>query len=400
MSKTISGRVALQKQVGASATPRGSSGPAGWLSVMDPAYGAVGDGVTDNAPAIQAAITAANAGGAAVGGCVFFPKPKAFYNILSTINVPSVSGQDSNLRLLGTGPGSIIQAGAVMDAIFAVTGAGVEFSELEFANPGGSIKAATAISATISSAYPLPGLNVNKCYFNGFTYGILATGQNHGICENLFWNCERGIRFTNDGRNTYIDRNYFLGCNSGIEFIKASQQVEGSRITNNAIFCTEANGAAIHLSDGLEIYIAGNIIDQTGRNGPNTSGIVLGDSGGTISRIRMFGNWIKGGPGGYCVFAAGNNNFLEFVCNTFVAADDTVTGISLDHTDNFLLLKNNWLGAFAQVASLVSTSRGTILADSTLETDLAVIGRAHGTPYIARIDDTNVGAPAWIIEAL
>lgn len=50
--------------------PTGGQAPPGWFVVTDPAYGAVGDGVTDDRAAIQAAIDACKA---ASGGTVYFP---------------------------------------------------------------------------------------------------------------------------------------------------------------------------------------------------------------------------------------------------------------------------------------------------------------------------------------
>jgi hypothetical protein len=56
-----------------------------WFDVTDPAYGAIGDGVADDTPAIQAAIDACFAAG---GGTVFFP--------------PGIYQLDSDLRDTGT----------------------------------------------------------------------------------------------------------------------------------------------------------------------------------------------------------------------------------------------------------------------------------------------------------
>src|SRR4051812_33618619 len=51
------------------------------------AYGAVGDGVTDDTAAIQAAIDAATP-----GTVVYFPRPSVYYKITSSINVTSKTG--------------------------------------------------------------------------------------------------------------------------------------------------------------------------------------------------------------------------------------------------------------------------------------------------------------------
>lgn len=71
--------VAVSQAVGSSSASSG-----GVFSVMDPAYGAVGDGVTDDTAAINAAIEAAIEAG---GGTVFFPKPELAYRVTEQIVV-------------------------------------------------------------------------------------------------------------------------------------------------------------------------------------------------------------------------------------------------------------------------------------------------------------------------
>lgn len=69
-----------------------------WFNVMDPAYGAVGNGVIDDMAAINAAILACNAAG---GGRVYVPP--GTYRTTSSISMKS------NVTLYGDGAASIIQ---------------------------------------------------------------------------------------------------------------------------------------------------------------------------------------------------------------------------------------------------------------------------------------------------
>lgn len=70
-----------------------------FFNVKDPAYNAVGDGVTDDTTAIGLAITAASAAG---GGIVFFPASTSFYKFTTlTITV-------ANITLMGVGPNASI----------------------------------------------------------------------------------------------------------------------------------------------------------------------------------------------------------------------------------------------------------------------------------------------------
>lgn len=68
-----------------------------FFNVKDPAYNAVGDGVTDDTTAINLAITAAAAAG---GGIVFFPATTSFYKFTS-LSISAV-----NITLMGTGANS------------------------------------------------------------------------------------------------------------------------------------------------------------------------------------------------------------------------------------------------------------------------------------------------------
>jgi hypothetical protein len=80
-----------------------------FVNVKDPAYGAVGDGVTDDTTAISNAI------GAADGGIVFFPP--------GTYKVTAVNGlSEANFHLMGSGAGiSIITSNTINADILAVT---------------------------------------------------------------------------------------------------------------------------------------------------------------------------------------------------------------------------------------------------------------------------------------
>jgi hypothetical protein len=74
----------------------------GWYIVTDPAYGATGDGTTDDTISIQAAIDACTAAG---GGIVYFPP--GTYSITNTLTVVG-----HNVTLMGDGDASVIEAAA------------------------------------------------------------------------------------------------------------------------------------------------------------------------------------------------------------------------------------------------------------------------------------------------
>lgn len=84
-----------------------------FFNAKDPAFGAVGDGATDDTNAINAAITAASAAG---GGIVFFPATTTNYKFTTlTISV-------ANVTLMGCGPkASILQSSATSGALVTFT---------------------------------------------------------------------------------------------------------------------------------------------------------------------------------------------------------------------------------------------------------------------------------------
>lgn len=98
---------------------------AGWIDVR--AYGAKGDGVTDDAPAIQAAINALPAN---QGGTIYFPHPPSFYKVGSTLTI------GKGVRLIGSGKhDSVIAnvAGGPNVVISTVSGGGggIEIAHLQ-----------------------------------------------------------------------------------------------------------------------------------------------------------------------------------------------------------------------------------------------------------------------------
>jgi len=304
------------------------------VSVKD--FGAKGDGITDDAPAIDAAIAAMG-----YGGEIFFPE--GVYKCNSSITVPPVSAGQSGIIFRGIGPGSSIQPGAAMTSLFNVTGKDVVFTKLGIANA--SSYATNGILFTFLSSDAAFSADVSDCSIGGFAVGISATGQNYDIQNNFFQNNSTHIAFTNDGRNTSIQDNYFLGGSTGIRLSKTvgGTQAEGVRIVNNTLLCTVAGGAQIQINAGFEIFIGHNIIDQTGAG---NIGIYIPVTGSdAANRIKVIGNWIAGGLNSYCIFASGNNSDIDLIDNTFAATNGqaVIAGLSLSGTQRAKIALNNFL---------------------------------------------------------
>lgn len=125
-----------------------------FFNVKDPAYGAVGDGITDDRSAIQAAITAANA----VGGIVFLPATiGGSYFISGSLTINGAGG-----IFAATGVSLVITTVVPAIALTAAANSVLSIRNLRFAVNGGSSSALTiatgqtivADGCIVSSASP------------------------------------------------------------------------------------------------------------------------------------------------------------------------------------------------------------------------------------------------------
>ena len=268
------------------------------VSVKD--FGAVGDGVTDDSAAIQAAVDYFN--GSISSGEIFFPKGN--YKINTKITVPVIVNQLSGIRFVGVGFGSQIQAGTETTSLFLIIGQGVTFSALYFVNTSTLTNTAIAYGGTNTGSYP--GLTVDNCSFVSFSNGIGLIYINHTITNNFFLDNTTHINFADDGRNSYLFGNYMLGGTTGIKFRPVGANAEGVRIINNTIMCTAVNAAGIDTTGALEMTIMGNIIDQTGVNG--IAIYLHGDGTFVVDRVKVTSNWIAAGQNGYGMLVFGPNS--------------------------------------------------------------------------------------------
>lgn len=151
-----------------------SGGSGSGMSVYDVTdYGAVGDGTTDDASAIQAAIAAAIAAG---GGRVYFPKTTASWRIKTEIVSISTGSKYPNVTLCGeAGAGPIRVAGAARINGFRFDNFGtLDFEHLTFVEEAGD--------PGLTAALWYAGANnlrstVRNCQFLGLSSnGSILTG--------------------------------------------------------------------------------------------------------------------------------------------------------------------------------------------------------------------------------
>ena len=164
------------------------------ISIKD--FGAVGDGVTDDAPALNAAIAALS--GSEKGGTIMFPAGE--YLIASPIVIEPVSGRDfvANLHWQGAGGhhtymatrlwlgGNASNAGVTLKSAVQMT-----FSDMEFVGTAGSLAAVNVTTAGAIPYYSSFNIAFRNCRFtvtNPVKGMVWVQNCSNVDFEQCFWN--------------------------------------------------------------------------------------------------------------------------------------------------------------------------------------------------------------------
>lgn len=372
-------------------------------------YNATGDGTTNDAAAIQAALDAA---GTAGGGTVVLPV--GTYKIGSCISVPA------NVELVGQGWGTIIRTAAGVWATRTINSAGFSCA-IAMAYTGSAVRdlwldlrtnstATNGIQAgEDGAATRAADCEVTGCKVTGWdTHQYLIYVKKADRCR-IIGNTVRGVAssvptqdlagievFGSDGSE--VGSNNIANCWPGIT-IKTEAGVTNSGLTNivcrDNIIDTCAAGIDVSITSGTvnassDIIVRGNIVtNTTGR------GVALNfSSGATAKNLAMSGNTIREASNGCLVIdsdAAATVTGLLINGNTVIqtggsAAGITVTdapggavlvsnqligtptyGISINNANDVRVLSNTILGSQLEGIYIAGTSARCVIASNILD---------------------------------
>jgi hypothetical protein len=163
----------------------------GWINVKDPAYGAVGNGSTDDTAAIRAAVAAgtaiANAGGQAV---IFFPP--AVYRMAGTGNL--VTLVPNGLSIFG--PGATIKVTSAATNCFYFNAGGYSSATLVLPSVLGTAPGTTTGTAVyFADSTSCANVQIGSIQNMGYAFAMVSTTAiiDHTIDFMLIQNCGVGI---------------------------------------------------------------------------------------------------------------------------------------------------------------------------------------------------------------
>lgn len=288
-------------------------GLGGFYNVKD--YGAVGDGVTDDTAAIQAAINASFT--VTSRGTVWFP-PGVYGITGAGLQVGTVGGYWGG-TLLGSGHFTTLKRLSGSGTVLSILGAGGTVSRLLI---DGNNLAAQCVWVQIPTSMNLGVVFDQVSLYQATTYGVYhkdGQGVHYRNCWISFCG-QYGIYYRNSGMNGSIVGCWIWNCITGIycnghdPALSSGDryQVEGVAIVG-CVFIGVAMNYGIVFEKGLEIQIIGNTFDQMAQ-----SAIVCNPA---PSYIKFTNNWFGASDahsgGANLVQINGNSNRLKFTDNSF-----------------------------------------------------------------------------------
>lgn len=309
------------------------------FSVLD--YGAVGDGIANDAPAVQLAINAV----AALGrGTVVFPSGKTYFlnaqiNFCDNLTIMGygakiVAGRSYaaiNTPLFKNFANSTLNVPGIILASENITVLGLTFDGADTGVPGGLV----------------PNVDMHGVIlcFGGWTAGSGVNGVVVRDCT--FTNFEGAPVFAYRSQNLDISDNYFENI-----FANATLSIGAS------IDCHEVDGA----------IISGNRIDHTS-TGKSWHGIVVLDWDTGSKNVNVTNNVIRNLNGGDGISCEGNSpsavNLDNCVIADNVISDCAGDGIGVDHCIE-VIVSNNTIRNVGQNGILAAATNTLIIDGNNL----------------------------------
>lgn len=287
----------------------------GWASVKDPAYGAKGDGTTDDTTAIQAAITALGS----QGGTVYFPSGSYLLNGANPVSL------GAPITLQGAGHGATtIRIGASFTGSSAIT-----VSSDDCMIQGIQIRGASTTTTSNPACHGVTAtgvqefrvLNATFQWINGYAIRALGTAATtlHGTQINMIkiQSCAGGIHIKSDATapaaNVQLSNVFtrFLGVNSG-----ANANLDGIRIEDSwDVLCQNVLPwmQATLGGTGTSFRVTGNcaaiFVQNLDALGPQTGAanvVIESGANGDPQNVQIQGGVIQQGIVGILVSGASN----------------------------------------------------------------------------------------------
>jgi hypothetical protein len=255
------------------------------VNVLD--YGAVGDGVTDDRSAIQAAINAVNAAG---GGTVLFPEPSVSYRTTAPItlyNFVSLVGQSRDTKIFRDFVNGFAFA-AINQSYISIENFWIYSTTPSVTSPSGGIGFQGGAYNRVNDVavigmrqygvwlYDSSFNTVQNCGFSGW----IGTYQQDS-CD---------IAVLNDSNwNTINNNKCFGGGDHGIlvQDTYAGAQPTGNKVIGNTVGAHTAYGIAVYVTNNYNTktqVINNEVRDIIGSSlaGASGAGIYIQSAGGTI----------------------------------------------------------------------------------------------------------------------
>jgi len=310
-----------------------------YVSVKD--FGAVGDGVTDDTAAIQAAINYAIGGNSKL---VFAPG--------TYVTTGNTVTPYTNNTLEICGDGAVIKIGANQTGLDLTDVQNVTITGLTFLSTAISGGSQSGIRVTSSSR-----VVIKDCRFSTLFYGVNFVSTDVGLVTGPY------------PIPSQINNCVMKGCGAGVYLATLAEYVvvSGCNITDCTFY-----GITVDAGNCTVIgnSVNGNVIGIQFDGATSTNGDHGAIVGNTVNHNDKCGIWIKSLD--YSMLVTGNNVWAQIGANLGVAPYDAPYGIVLQNAKNVNLVANvlgnniRNLGFDTVTTSIVSNN--TFIADSSRTT--------------------------------